>query len=86
MAIVAVCSPGQENFPYTAPQPESSSSAHERRLPPAGILSEPEVNQVVTAASQVQRHGLRDATLIPIAYRHAYTELAPHRFKDFWQD
>ena len=33
-------------------------------------LSEKEVNEVITAATQVGRHGLRDATLILIAYRH----------------
>src|SRR5512144_389568 len=33
-------------------------------------LSEKEVNKVITAATQVGRHGLRDATLILIAYRH----------------
>lgn len=33
-------------------------------------LSEPEVNRVMSAASRVGRHGLRDATLILIAYRH----------------
>lgn len=37
---------------------------------PREYLSEREVNQVITAASQVGRHGLRDATLILIAYRH----------------
>jgi type 1 fimbriae regulatory protein FimB/type 1 fimbriae regulatory protein FimE len=33
-------------------------------------LSEKEVNAVITAATHVGRHGLRDATLILIAYRH----------------
>jgi type 1 fimbriae regulatory protein FimE len=33
-------------------------------------LSEQEVNAVIAAATQVGRHGLRDATLILIAYRH----------------
>ena len=33
-------------------------------------LSEQEVSQVITAATHVGRHGLRDATLILIAYRH----------------
>lgn len=33
-------------------------------------LSEKEVNAVISAASKVGRHGIRDATLIMIAYRH----------------
>jgi len=33
-------------------------------------LSEREVGQVITAATHTGRHGLRDATLILIAYRH----------------
>ena len=33
-------------------------------------LSQPEVNKVMAAASHLGRHGLRDATLILIAYRH----------------
>lgn len=33
-------------------------------------LSEQEVNAVIAAATHVGRHGLRDATLILIAYRH----------------
>ncbi|WP_411728718.1 tyrosine-type recombinase/integrase [Methyloglobulus sp.] len=33
-------------------------------------LSEKEVNEVIKAATHVGRHGLRDATLILIAYRH----------------
>jgi type 1 fimbriae regulatory protein FimB/type 1 fimbriae regulatory protein FimE len=33
-------------------------------------LSEKEVNELIAVATQVSRHGLRDATLILIAYRH----------------